>query len=218
MMPDNILILRKIIVVCSALIYWTGVVIHAYQIRKRTGHSPNVCPRSLREKMFWAGWFFVITGWIGQPFLLKNYGEGILFSFINELYQPSGIIPGVLIAVFGYAGTLWCYAVLGDSWRMGINRKEKVILIRYGPYQFVRHPIYLFQIMILIGMFFLLPTLFSFIILLIHIACVIIKALDEEAYLISIYGSEYRGYMSNAGMLLPKVNRFFRSKGKKTHK
>lgn len=160
----------------------------------------------------------MITGWIGQPFLLKNYGEGILFSFINELYQPSGIIPGVLIAVFGYAGTLWCYAVLGDSWRMGINRKEKVILIRYGPYQFVRHPIYLFQIMILIGMFFLLPTLFSFIILLIHIACVIIKALDEEAYLISIYGSEYRGYMSNAGMLLPKVNRFFRSKGKKTHK
>ena len=210
MMSDNTLILRKIIVVFSALIYWTGVIIHARQIRRRTGRSPNVRPAGLRENMLWAGWFFVIAGWIGQPFILKNHAKDILFSFIDALSQPSWIIPGVLIAVFGYAGTLWCYAALGDSWRMGINRKENVVLIKNGPYQFVRHPIYLFQITILTGMIFLLPTLFSFMILLINIVCVAIKALDEEAYLTNIHGSEYRRYMSYTGMLLPKIKNFLR--------
>ena len=72
--------------------------------------------------------------------------------------SASWIIPGALIALSGHAGTLWCYTVLGDNWRIGINRKEKTALITNGPYKFVRHPIYLFQIMILIGMVFLLPT------------------------------------------------------------
>jgi protein-S-isoprenylcysteine O-methyltransferase Ste14 len=117
----------------------------------------------------------------------------------------------------GHAGTLWCYAVLGDNWRIGINRKETTALITNGPYKFVRHPIYFFQIMILIGIVFLLPTPFSFMILLIHIACVVMKALDEEAYLKNIHGHEYLTYLTQTGMLLPRMDRlfdFFQRQGK----
>jgi protein-S-isoprenylcysteine O-methyltransferase Ste14 len=216
-MSGNNLFVREGIVVFSALIYWTGVLIHARRIRRNIGKPPNIKPRGIKENILWLGWFFVIVGWIGQPFIIRNHGNAFLFSFINVLYHPHGIIFGALIALSGHAGTLWCYAVLGDNWRIGINRKEKTALITNGPYKFVRHPIYLFQIIILIGMVFLLPTTFSFIILLIHIACVVMKALDEEAYLKNIHGHEYRTYLSRTGMLLPRMDTlfdFFQRQGK----
>ena len=34
--------------------------------------------------------------------------------------------------------------------RIGINKNERTVLIKHGPYRFIRHPIYLFQIIILI--------------------------------------------------------------------
>ena len=109
--------------------------------------------------------------------------------------------------VAGYAGTLACYAAMGDTWRMGINRKEKNALVTPGPFRFVRHPIYLFQVVILAAVLFLLPTLLSFIILVIHLLCVLMKATDEESYLLNIHGEEYRKFLSRTGRLFPKLTK-----------
>lgn len=154
----------------------------------------------------------VIAGWIGQPFFIERYGDTILFRFIDTLDYSYGIAIGTGLAGLGYAGTLWCYAALGNAWRIGINRKEKTLLIQHGPYRFVRHPIYLFQVVLLIGMLTLLPTPFSLLILLVHCICIFIKALDEEAYLTGIHRSQYREYCSRTGRFLPKWKglQFFR--------
>lgn len=146
----------------------------------------------------------VIAGWIGQPFFIERYEGTIFFTFKDYLVHPYGVVLGTGLACLGYAGTLWCYAALGNAWRIGINRKEKTVLIQHGPYRFVRHPIYLFQMVLLIGMISLLPTLFSLLILLIHFICIFIKALDEETYLLSIHDSQYREYLSRSGRFLPK--------------
>jgi len=47
---------------------------------------------------------------------------------------------------------------------MGIRKREKTILVRNGPYRFVRHPIYLFQTLMLLGALLLLrpPFLSSY--------------------------------------------------------
>jgi protein-S-isoprenylcysteine O-methyltransferase Ste14 len=117
------------------------------------------------------------------------------------------MIAGILIVAGGYAGTLWCYGVMGDSWRIGIDRTDKTALVKNGPYRFLRHPIYLFQSIILIGVCFLLPTPFSFLMFLLQLVCAVIKARDEEAYLLAIHGSEYSNYISGTGMLLPGLKR-----------
>ena len=93
---------------------------------------------------------------------------------------------------------------------MGIRRREKTALVKNGPYGYVRHPIYLFQIVMLVGALLLLPTLFSFILFFVHFLCVIIKAVDEEAYLLRVHGSEYQAYFSSTGRLLPKISVFLK--------
>ena len=200
------LYLRETIVFLSALIYWGGVLVNLYRVRVRIGKSPNLMKyKSLKEKLLFLGWFIVIAGWAGQPLIMGSYGQNAFFSFINTLYIRFGLIIGLALTLTGYAGTLWCYKTLGDSWRLGVDSKAKTVLVNQGIYKLVRHPIYLFQIVILIGMAWLLPTPFSLAILLIHFICISIMAMDEEAYLMKTHGPEYREYFFSTGRFIPKL-------------
>jgi protein-S-isoprenylcysteine O-methyltransferase Ste14 len=61
--------------------------------------------------------------------------------------------------------------------------------------------------MILTGVLCLLPTLFSVLMLVLHAISSVIKASDEEAYLMNIHGDEYKEYYSDTGRFLPKIFR-----------
>ena len=205
-MLSEMLLLRKVLVFGAALVYWAGVLAQARRVRTRIGRSPNVRPRGTKERLLWLGWIMVILGWFGQPFLAKSPG-GCFFSPISGLLHPFGLVLGSVMVAAGYAGTLWCYAALGDAWRMGVWKREKTALVSRGPYRSVRHPIYLFQTVILGGVFLLLPTFFLIVLFGVHLACVFIKALDEEAYLLSIHGSAYRDYLSRTGRFFPRFTK-----------
>jgi protein-S-isoprenylcysteine O-methyltransferase Ste14 len=115
------------------------------------------------------------------------------------------MIGGLLLIVAGHVGTFWCYRSMGDAWRMGINRRERNTLVTRGPYRFVRHPIYSFQVVILVGVLLLLPTLMAVLIIGTHVLCVLIKAADEESHLLSVHGETYRQYLSSTGRLWPRL-------------
>ena len=202
MLPETLL-LRKGLVFGSALVCWAGVFIQARRVRKQIGRSPNIRPRGSKERLLWLGWLIVILGWFGQPFFVGGF-HSRFFSLTPVLLHPLGLALGIVLIVGGYAGTLWCYAALGDAWRIGIRKREKTALVNQGPYQFVRHPIYLFQTIMLGGVVLLVPTLFLVVLLGIHLACIFIKALDEEAYLTGVHGPAYRDYLSKTGRFLPR--------------
>ena len=193
------LFLRRAIVSAAALIYWGGVAIHARRIRKRIGKSANLKPRTPKEKLLWFGWTFMVLGWLVQPLLVPT-------AWLSApLLTPLTFVAGLVLIILGYAATLWCYASMGDTWRIGVNRQEKTSLITRGPYNVIRHPIYGFQIVMLAGSALLLPTIFSLVIIAVHFLCVQAKAADEEAYLLGVHGETYRDYLNRTGRLLPKI-------------
>lgn len=203
-MTTEELFFRRVMVSGFAVIYWGGVLVQARSVRKRIGRSPNLKPRGGKERALWFGWLLVIAIWMTQSWLL---GKVPGTQFLEALVFRGGLVTGAVLTVAGYAGTLWCYAAMGDAWRIGINSGEKNALVNCGPYRFVRHPIYLFQIVMLAGGVLLLPTVLSVAILLVHLVCVLIKAVDEETYLLSVHGEAYRDFMAKTGRLLPKVFR-----------
>lgn len=191
------------IVCASGLIYWGGVLVQARRVRKQIGRSPNLKPRDSRERALWLGWLIVIATWIGQPFFINGSGAGPL-AFWTPVLHPAAWAAGIALVVLGYAGTLWTYAAMGDAWRIGIKPEEKNSLVRSGPYQWVRHPIYFLQIVMLAGAALLLPTVVSLAILLLHYGCVRIKAGDEETYLTSVHGDAYRDFCRRTGGIFPR--------------
>src|SRR5262245_3715727 len=199
------LFIRKAVVFGSALVYWGGVLIQARRVRKHIGRSPNLKPRGLKEQLLWLGWFLVIMMWMGQPFVAGEKAFGPLLRLEPSLLNLGTLVAGLALVVGGYAGTHWCYVAMGDQWRIGINRKEKNPLVTRGPYRRMRHPIYSFQVVMLVGTVLLLPTILSLAVLLVHVACVSIKATDEETYLLGVHGQVYREYLDHTGRLLPKL-------------
>jgi protein-S-isoprenylcysteine O-methyltransferase Ste14 len=199
--------LRRIAVSASGLIYWGGVMIHARRVRKQIGRSPNLKPRGSREKALWFGWFVVILAWVGQPWIVKAAGSPHPFALIPGLLHPVNLALGLALLLFGYACTLWTYAIMGDAWRIGVNVKERNKLVRQGPFHWVRHPIYALQVVMLWGAALVLPTPVSFAALATHYVCVLIKAKDEEKYLTTVHGDAYRDYLRSAGRLFPRLLR-----------
>src|SRR4051812_23599521 len=171
MIPEELLF-RRIIVCSSGLIYWAGVLIQGCRIRKRIGHSPNLRPKGPKEKALWFGWFLVIFIWIVQPLLVGITSSAPGLRLLPPVMGRLSLAFGLILVAFGYGGTLWAYAAMGDTWRIGVNKEEKTKLVSAGPYRWVRHPIYLLQIIMLAGNALLLPTPLSFATLVLHYFCV----------------------------------------------
>ena len=204
--------LRRAIVLASALVYWGGVWVQARRVRKRIGRSPNLKPKGTKEWLLWLGWFVVIVGWIALP-LLATFEPGPRWLRpIPMLLGTSGLLAGLLLMIAGYAGTLWCYAAMGEHWRVGIDRRRKGPLVTCGPYRVVRHPLYLFQMVMLAAVVVLLPAGLALALLLLQLVCVQSKARDEEAHLLEAHGEEYRAYLGRTGMLLPRVSSWARTR------
>jgi len=205
-MPGDNLFLQRAIVFVSVLIYWGGVLVQARRVRRHIGRSPNLKPRGTKERLLWGAWMLVIVGWLAQAFLIDRLDVSG-FQIFSCLSNTITLAVGVGVVGLGYAGTLWCYAAMGDQWRIGIDRKDKAALVSSGPYRYIRHPIYVFQTVMLIGAFWLLPAGFSLALVLAHLICARIKAADEEAYLLSTLGEDYRQYCTRTGRLLPRLRR-----------
>jgi len=203
MLADN-LFLNRAVVFGSVLLYWGGVLVQARRVRRRIGKSPNLKPRGIKERFLWAGWMLVIVGWLAEAFLIGRLDVSG-FRIVTSLSNTGGLVFGLCVVALGYVGTLWCYAAMGDLWRIGIDHTKKVALVSSGPYRYIRHPIYSFQMVMLIGAFWLLPAAFSAALVLAHLVCVRIKAADEEAYLLTTLGDQYRQYMARTGRLFPSM-------------
>lgn len=204
-MTTEELFCRRAVVSGFALIYWAGVWVQARRIRRHIGRAPNLKPRGAKEQLLWLGWLLVIAAWMGQGFLVKSASDSAWRQLSGELLHPAGLAFGVALTLAGYAGTIWCYVIMGDAWRIGIDRAEKNSLVTRGPYRVVRHPIYLFQVVMLAGAVLLLPTVIAVLALLVHLVCVLIKAVDEEKYLLTVHGETYRAYLARTGRLFPKI-------------
>jgi protein-S-isoprenylcysteine O-methyltransferase Ste14 len=209
-MPDVDLLSNRVVVLAAALIYWGGVFVQTRRVRRMIGRQPNVKPRGTKEHLLWAGWFLVVVGWLVMPFAARTNAALAGFRLYELLLNDIAFWLGIFLTIVGYAGTLWCYGAMGGTWRMGVDRAEKTALVSQGPFHFVRHPIYIFQVVMLAGTVFLLPTPISALALAVHVICILCKASDEEDYLRTVHGAEWDKYLSHTGRFLPKLR--FRSK------
>lgn len=204
-MPSETLMLNRAVVFGSAVLYWGGVWVQAQRVRRHIGRSVNTRPRGWKEGLLWAGWIFVVVTWLTLPFLSGGGARAYWATMIPSLVHPAGLVLGIVMMAAGYAGTLWCYAAMGNAWRMGVNRTETTTLVRRGPYRFVRHPIYLCQVIMVAAIPLLLPSLLSLVILAVHLLCVLVKAGDEESFLRAVHTRDYEQYCAGTGGWFPRL-------------
>jgi protein-S-isoprenylcysteine O-methyltransferase Ste14 len=206
-MAAETMLIRQAAVCASGAVYWAAVLVQAVRVRRRTGRSANVGPRGGKEWALWAGWSAVIAVWIGQPLAMGPFAGVPLLRPAEALLCGAGLVAGLALIACGHAGTFWCYAALGDNWRMGTRGRDRPTLVTSGPYAAVRHPLYSFQLLLLLAAACLLPTVLSLLALTMGGLCCVVKALDEEARLAEALGQPYADYRRRTGRFLPKLRR-----------
>jgi protein-S-isoprenylcysteine O-methyltransferase Ste14 len=145
---------------------------------------------------------------LGALFALVFYGEMILYiilvllglqavltsSLLQLTFLYGSLIQtlGIAIMVFGWFLIFWAYYTL-----------EYDKLVTWGPYRYVRHPVYLGYFIIFAGFFLTLLNMVALLPLL-GIPGMVRMATIEEHLLTKKYGEEYTHYQQETRKFFPK--------------
>jgi protein-S-isoprenylcysteine O-methyltransferase Ste14 len=114
--------------------------------------------------------------------------------------QRSLVVTGLTCTIIGPLFALWGILHLGRSFGIFVTVR-KVILT--GPYQWVRHPMYLGWVCTCMGVALANFSGAYFLLVATHISLLIYRAHLEETKL-SEYSPEYREYMKHIGFIFPR--------------
>lgn len=127
---------------------------------------------------------------------------------VDVLDAPGVRAVGLTLYVAGLAGTLWAQLAMGDSWRVGVDTRERTALVMRGPFRLVRNPIFTAMLGGIAGVALLVPNAVGLLAVLILIVGLEMHVrLVEEPYLLGTHGAAYRRYAAETGRFLPAIGR-----------
>ena len=189
--------------------YWGRVGVMSWRIRRRTHTLAGVLPEQGLERFLWLFFVPVVAAWMLMPLLgaIRESGSVAL---------PELARGGAWLAARGVAGVaalvlLWltirCWNRMGRHWKMAVTPGERQVLITDGPFARVRHPIYGYQILLMLASLVVIPTWPMLGLAVVHLVLMITKAHNEETYLAGIHGESYARYVANTGRFFPRFSR-----------
>lgn len=130
-------------------------------------------------------------------YISRNYSavSGFQFVFALALLAIGGII---------YVWCVWDFAVFGRATPLPIDAPKRLVI--RGMYRWTRNPIYLGELIILIGW----TMMFGGLQLLVYTVCVgiafhLFVIFYEEPHLEKLFGDEYRAYCAKVYRWLPML-------------
>ena len=131
------------------------------------------------------------------------FPAGLRHSLCSPDWQTPLTITGLFLGLIGPAVAVWSVMFLGRSFGIFVVVRKVVL---DGPYQWIRHPMYLGYICMLTGLVLVNFSAAYFILVPIHIALLLYRARLEELRL-SEHSAEYREYRKRTGFIFPKFRR-----------
>ncbi len=108
----------------------------------------------------------------------------------------------------GIAVAVWSQLVMGRSWRIGVDERERTDLVTTGPFRVVRNPIFTAMVVASVGVALAVPTALAFVAAAAVFVGVETQArLVEEPYLLRTHGRAYAQYTEDVGRFVPSLGR-----------
>ena len=112
-------------------------------------------------------------------------------------------VAGDLVCVLGLFVALWARRTLAGNWSSDVTFKQGHELIRRGPYQFVRHPIYTGILTMCLGTAIEIGRLRGWLALPLMATAFWLKLNQEERLLLRHFPEEYPTYQKQVKALVP---------------
>ena len=131
--------------------------------------------------------------WISD--MVLNYS-----NFLNE-YIPAVIrlpIGIIILIISGYVAGTGLWIIFG-------KKSQPQGVVRKGVFRFVRHPIYLSEMLLYLGLLFLNISLAAALVWIMAILFLHYISRYEEKLLLVRFGKEYEQYMRDVPMWIPRI-------------
>ena len=178
-------ILTLIIWILWLLIYWGGGI-----------NLLKIFIRSYKVKSYFYDKFFIIGLVILSNIMLWSGYLSIRlnFNFKMIIKIDSLSILGFIMVLSGALLSFYGKIQMRESWSAYTKPNEKIVIIDKGLYSIVRHPIYLFSIIMTVGTFLVFPFFWNMICAIMMIILYILKMKFEEKMLINLF-PQYKNYI-----------------------
>lgn len=117
---------------------------------------------------------------------------------------------GIALATAGVVLGIWARICLADNWSGNVTLKHDHQLVKTGPYQVIRHPIYTAFLLLFLGTAVCNTQLRGLLAFALVFGSFVIKLRSEERLMLNEFGDAYRDYQRHTGALLPKLTQLFR--------
>jgi protein-S-isoprenylcysteine O-methyltransferase Ste14 len=125
---------------------------------------------------------------------------GMMFFPRRELALSAEIIS-TLLTLIGSIASIVTLSQLGRSFSLMAETRQ---LVTWGPYRFVRHPLYVAEQIAILGVFMQFASVWTALLLAVQIAFQLRRMHHEEAILAANF-PEYGAYQQNTPRLIPGI-------------
>jgi protein-S-isoprenylcysteine O-methyltransferase Ste14 len=141
----------------------------------------------------------------------------ILFLLLFYIFYPSKSDPlilslpiwihsiGICISIISLVLQIIIHKTYQDSWHDAKENNLGKIIIKHGPYKWIRHPLYFSLIVLLIGMALVSAYIPIIILAICSIPLFQKEAINEEKEMEKTLANEYDNYSKQTGRLFPKI-------------
>ena len=147
-------------------------------------------------------------GFNGKVFTAISFLELIVvcvYAFKNEWYEyllPFWYLENTSLVKIGWSLLILSLIIvwiaqsqMANSWRIGIDEKNKTKLITRGMFSVSRNPIFLGIMIANIGLFLVIPNAFTLLVISLSTISINTQIRLEEEFLKREFGSEYNEYL-----------------------
>lgn len=144
----------------------------------------------------------------------------VIFSILLYIFWPSlmrwgNVNLNVALRFFGVIAGIssnllifWVVVTLGKNISAALKVRDNQRLVTNGPYQYVRHPLYVAGIPLFLSIFLISSNWFLGLIgVSFQLFIILVRTPIEEKMLLQYFGDEYQYYMNNTGAYFPKFKR-----------
>lgn len=196
--------------------YWFCVGAMSVRVRRRTRKLAGIVPSQPLEVAMWVVWVPLVAAWASLPWLaatrvappwaLPGFAAEPAFAALRWAGAASGVLCLLL--------SIRCWLRMGRNWRMSVTPGQRTELVTTGPFARVRHPIYALSMLLMLCTLLVVPTLPVLLMAVIHLSLMVVKARNEERFLLDMHGGAYEDYRRRTGRFAAWPGRRDASRGK----
>lgn len=179
-------------------------VIPTYRTYKQTGINPITFGKNDNAHDY--------IGFIMKVLIVLLFVAVLTYSMSEKMYSylvPISYLQTQILTITGLAlihiALVWISFAqfqMSNSWRIGIDEKNKTKLVTDGVFSISRNPIFLGMIISVLGLFFIVPNALTFFLTITTYIVIKIQIRLEEEFLQKQHAQEYVNYKLKTKRLL----------------